>query len=91
MLALPLALDQPAVAGHLERLHCAVALPARKHSVADIRQGLEKIRSDESYRESAQRLEVQLQHLSGTTLAADVIETEWNSLRQRSPRTMTAA
>jgi MGT family glycosyltransferase len=90
MLALALALDQPAIAGHLERLHCAVALPSQERSVADIRRGLERLRHDETYRKAAEKIKAQLGKTSGVSVAANLIELEWKKYRQKTCRKVTA-
>lgn len=74
MLALPVALDQPAVATHLERLGVAEVLPPQQRSADEIRQGLLKLRTDSRYREAAKAIQTQLQSLRGAAQAASIIE-----------------
>lgn len=74
MLALPLALDQPAVAAHLERLGVAEVLSPSQRSVEEIRKALLKLTTDTRYREAAEVVQAQLESLHGTAQAASIIE-----------------
>ena len=74
MLALPVALDQPAVATHLERLGVAEVLSPRHRSAKEIREALLKLRSENRYREAAEAIQAQLQSLHGTAQAASIVE-----------------
>jgi MGT family glycosyltransferase len=81
MLALPIALDQPAVAAHVARLGAAEVLAPHKCSSTNIRLALTKLITDSQYRSSAQRIQEQLKRLHGTSLAAEIIEeslVDWN-------------
>jgi MGT family glycosyltransferase len=74
MLALPVALDQPAVATHLERLGVAEVLAPQQRSADEIRQVLLKLGTESRYREAAKAIQTQLQSLRGTAQAASIIE-----------------
>ena len=74
MLALPVALDQPAVATHLERLGVAEVLPPQQRSAGEIRQALLKLRTKSRYLEAAKVIQTQLQSLRGAAQAASIIE-----------------
>src|ERR1700759_5491939 len=74
VLALPLALDQPAVATHMERLGVAEVLSPQERSADKIREELVKIRTENRYREAAQAIQAQLQSLHGTAQAATIVE-----------------
>ena len=74
MLALPIALDQPAVAAHLQRLGLAEVLCARDCSAADVRDALLKLMTSETYLIAVRVLQAQLQSLNGAALAATIIE-----------------
>ena len=76
MLALPMALDQPAVAAHLARLGAAEVLPPGRRSVGDIRAALLKVRNDSGYRKAAEALQAKLSVLHGAVQAANIIETK---------------
>lgn len=74
MLALPVALDQPAVAAHLERLGVAEVLTPQQRSADEIRESLLKLRAENRYREAAWAIQTQLQSLHGTAQAACIVE-----------------
>jgi MGT family glycosyltransferase len=74
MLALPIALDQPAVATHLERLGVAEVLPPQHRSAAEIREALLKLRAENRYRDAVRLIQVQLQSLHGAAQAASILE-----------------
>jgi zeaxanthin glucosyltransferase len=74
MLALPLALDQPAVAAHLERLGVAQVLSPQHRSAGEIREALLKLRTENRYRRAAETIQAQLQSLDGTAQAASIVE-----------------
>ncbi len=74
MLALPVALDQPAVATHLERLGVAEVLSPQHRSADEIREALLKLMTENRYREAAGAIQAQLQTLSGTAQAASIVE-----------------
>ncbi len=85
MLALPIALDQPAVAARLERLGVAEVLPSQDRSSERIRAALLKLRAETHYREAARAIQGQLQHLHGTSQAASILEERLASHRQALP------
>jgi zeaxanthin glucosyltransferase len=74
MLALPITLDQPAVAARLARLGVAEVLSTEGRSVQQIRAGLIKIQKHSHYRDAAQKLQTQMCSFSGLDRAADIIE-----------------
>ncbi len=73
MLALPMVLDQPAVATRLARFGAAEVLRMQDRSTEEIRAALAKIRNDSRYREAAQKLQGQIAPLRGADHAADII------------------
>jgi MGT family glycosyltransferase len=74
MLALPVALDQPAVAACLERLGVAEVLSPQHRSADEIREALLKLRTEKRYRDGAMAMQVQLQSLHGSAQAASIME-----------------
>ncbi len=74
MLALPVALDQPAVAAHLERLGVAEVLSPQHRSAEEIREALLKLMTMDRYREAGRSIQAQLQSLHGTVQAASIVE-----------------
>jgi zeaxanthin glucosyltransferase len=74
MIAIPLALDQPAVAARLARLQIAEVLPVMRLSATTIRAAVTKLLHDPRYREAAVEMQGRLRPLRGLERAADVIE-----------------
>jgi UDP:flavonoid glycosyltransferase YjiC (YdhE family) len=74
MIALPMVLDQPAIAARLSSVGAAEVLSAQNRSVEDIRAALTKVRRDARYRNAAQELQTRICSLRGLEHAADIIE-----------------
>jgi zeaxanthin glucosyltransferase len=74
MVALPMTLDQPAVAARLIKAGAAVILSEQHRSAEDIRDALLKVRDDPRYREAALKLQTQMLPLRGLEHAAEIIE-----------------
>jgi MGT family glycosyltransferase len=87
MLALPVTLDQPAVAAHIARLGAAEVLAPCRCSSENIRSALVKLLTDSSYRRSAEAIQGQLRSLRGPSKAAEIIEEQmanWSGMRSQS-------
>ena len=87
LLALPMTLDQPAVAARLAALGVAVVLPAKIRSAEQIRTAMLKVHNDPSYWNAAQKLQSEMQSLRGLERAADIIEEALSKLRDSAPST----
>ncbi|MGH9583586.1 MAG: glycosyltransferase, partial [Bryobacteraceae bacterium] len=74
MVAIPIALDQPAIAARLGRLHLAEVISLESISPEKIRKALEKLFGVPEYREAAQRISGTLRLFDGAERAADIIE-----------------
>ncbi|MGA3048837.1 MAG: glycosyltransferase [Terracidiphilus sp.] len=74
MVAIPIALDQPAVAARLKRLRIAEVLPIMRLSAKRIRTAVTKVLNDPGYRKAAEKLQMELQSLHGLDRAVEVIE-----------------
>ncbi|QHN04979.1 hypothetical protein FTO74_17635 [Granulicella sp. WH15] len=74
MLALPMVLDQPAVATRLARLNAAEVLSIPNRSSQQIRAALVRLQSDASYRDAAKKIQAQMQSIHGLKRASDIIE-----------------
>ena len=74
MLALPITLDQPAVAACLARLGVAEILSTKSRSSQQIRAALAKVQKDSRYSDAALKLQAQIRSLHGLDRAADIIE-----------------
>ena len=84
MLALPLALDQPAVATRLERLGVAEVLSPHVCSADEIRKSLLKLQTDNRYRRAAIAIQGQLRALRGVARAASIVEDAMANYRETS-------
>ena len=74
MLALPITLDQPAVAARLARAGVAEVLSTESHCAQQIRAALVKLQKYPHYRDAAQKLQTQICSLCGLERAAGIIE-----------------
>jgi MGT family glycosyltransferase len=74
MLALPITLDQPAIAAHLARLGVAEVLSTENRSAQQIRAALIRMRKDSRYLNVAQNLRAEIRSLCGLDRAVDIIE-----------------
>ena len=74
MLALPIALDQPAVAARLASLGVAEVLSTTNRSAQQIRAALLNLQNNSKYRDAARKLQTQVCSFSGLSRAADIIE-----------------
>jgi MGT family glycosyltransferase len=73
MVALPITFEQPATGARLERAGVAVVLQ-RRRTEARIRDAIQEVLSNPSYRESAGRLRTEIGGAGGVRRAADLIE-----------------
>jgi MGT family glycosyltransferase len=74
MIAIPLALDQPAIAARLARLGIAEVLPVMRLSSRTIRTAVIRLLYDPGYREAALQMQTKLRSLQGLERAVDIIE-----------------
>jgi zeaxanthin glucosyltransferase len=74
MVAIPLALDQPAVAARLARLGIAEVLPVMRLSSRTIRKAVLRLLHDPRYHEAALRMQSKIRSLQGLERAVDIIE-----------------
>jgi zeaxanthin glucosyltransferase len=74
MVALPMVLDQPAIAARLAALNVAEVLSIASRSVDHIRSAVVKVLGDPSYVQAAQHLQRELQTADGLACAVDIVE-----------------
>lgn len=74
MVAIPIALDQPAVAARLKRLGIAEVLPVMRLSAKRIRTAVTTVLNDSGYRKAAEKMQMELKSLCGLGRAVEVIE-----------------
>jgi MGT family glycosyltransferase len=80
MVAIPIALDQPAIAARLARLKIAEVLPIKRLTAQRIRAAVIRVLRDPSYRIAAVNTQSIIRSIHGSERAADVIE---EALRSR--------
>jgi len=73
MLAIPMALDQPAIAARLEQLRAAKVLPVMRLSAPRIRTAVAELLKEGSYHDAAKALQSTLRSLCGPAQASDII------------------
>lgn len=74
MLALPMALDQPAVALRLARAGVAEVLPCGQRSAENIRGALLRLQQEPGYRQAALRLKAEISAIDGAGCAVEILE-----------------
>jgi zeaxanthin glucosyltransferase len=74
LVAVPLGNDQPGVAARVDARGVGVVVPRRKLNSARLRQAVDHVLNDHSYRARAQELGRKIRQVDGSTLAAEIIE-----------------
>jgi zeaxanthin glucosyltransferase len=74
MVAIPITNDQPGVAARVARVGAGLVVPVKKVTIAKLRSAIEKVLTDKSYRENAQKMQVAIKNSGGVKQAADIIE-----------------
>jgi UDP:flavonoid glycosyltransferase YjiC (YdhE family) len=74
MVATPIGNDQPGVAARMAYRHAGIVIPPRRLNAARMRRAIQTILSDDSYRNSAQRIQAAIREANGLECAADLVE-----------------
>ena len=74
MVAIPVTNDQPGVAARITWTGCGETIPVKKLNVANLKNAIQKVLTNPSYKENAVRLQKAIAALGGVKQAADVIE-----------------
>jgi zeaxanthin glucosyltransferase len=74
LVAIPIANDQPGVAARVARVGAGLVVPVKKVTVAKLRSAIKQVLTDKSYRENAQKMQLDIQNSGGVKQAADIIE-----------------
>ena len=74
MMAIPVANDQPGVAARIAWSGCGEAIPLKKLNVSRLRTAVQKVLTENSYKENALRLQKAIAESGGVSRAADIIE-----------------
>ena len=81
MVAIPITNDQPGVARRLEWLGLAEVVLPRRLTASRLRQGVERVLDDPSYRIRARERAAEIAGLDGVTRAADIVEQAFRTNR----------
>jgi MGT family glycosyltransferase len=74
MVAIPIANDQPGIAARIVWAGCGEAVPVKKVNVARLRTAIQKVLTEDSYKQNALRLQEAIRRAGGVSRAADIIE-----------------
>jgi zeaxanthin glucosyltransferase len=74
MVAIPVANDQPGVAARIAWSGCGEAIPLKKLNVSRLKTAIQKVLTEDSYKENAVRLQREIAESGGVKSAADIIE-----------------
>jgi zeaxanthin glucosyltransferase len=84
MIVIPLAYDQPAIAERLARVQVAEVLPIMRLSARRIRNAVTRLLSEPRYTRAAEAIQDTIRAISGSEVAADIIETALGGIAVRS-------
>lgn len=74
MVAIPIANDQPGIAARVVWAGCGEALPVRSISVPKLRTAIQKVLTEDSYKQNAVRLQEAIRRAGGVSRACDIVE-----------------
>jgi MGT family glycosyltransferase len=74
MVAIPIANDQPGVAARIVWSGCGEALTLKKLNVSRLRTAIQKVLTEDSYRQNALRQQEAIQKAGGVSRAIDIVE-----------------
>jgi len=72
--AIPVANDQPGVAGRIDWTGAGEFIPLKKLNVPRLRNAVKRVLTEESYKQNALRLQEATHRAGGVSRAADIIE-----------------
>ena len=74
MVAIPIANDQPGIASRIAWTGCGEAIPMKSVNVSKLRTAIQKVLTEESYKQNALRLQAAIKKSGGVSRAIDIIE-----------------
>jgi zeaxanthin glucosyltransferase len=74
MVAIPIANDQPGVAARIAWSGCGEAVPLKSVNIPKLRNTIQKVLSENSYKQNALRLQGAIQQAGGVSRAIDIVE-----------------
>lgn len=74
MVAIPIANDQPGIAARVSWAGCGEAVPLKSVNVDRLRTAIQKVLTEDSYKQNAVRLQEAIRHAGGVSRAIDIVE-----------------
>jgi zeaxanthin glucosyltransferase len=74
MVAIPIANDQPGIASRVVWAGCGEALPVKSVNVSRLRTAIQKVLTEDSYKQNAVRLQSCIHRAGGVSRAIDIVE-----------------
>jgi MGT family glycosyltransferase len=74
MVAIPVTNDQPGVAARIAWTGAGEAIPLSRLSVPKLRGAIQRVLTEESYKNNASRLQDAIAHAGGVSRASDIVE-----------------
>jgi MGT family glycosyltransferase len=74
MVGIPIANDQPGVAARIAWAGAGKVVPLKKLSVSKLREAIQRVLTQESYKQNALRLQEAIRRAGGVSRAADIVE-----------------
>jgi MGT family glycosyltransferase len=84
MVAIPITNDQPGVAARIDWTGTGIMVPLKKMSVESLRNAIERVLTDPSFKERADHFRKVIEETNGLQLAADLIE---DVIKKQTPNT----
>lgn len=79
MVAIPVTNDQPGVASRIAWSGCGEAIPLKKATVSKLRGTIQKVLTNDSYKNNALRLQAAIKKAGGVSRAIDIVEQAVNT------------
>ena len=74
MVAIPITNDQPGVASRIAWSGCGESIPLKKLNISKLKTAIQKVLTEDSYKQNAMRLQSAIQQAGGVGRAVDIIE-----------------
>ncbi|MEO0967901.1 MAG: glycosyltransferase [Cyanobacteria bacterium J06639_18] len=74
MVVIPIANDQPGIAARVVWSGCGEAVPVKKVNVSRLKTAIQKVLTEDSYKQNAVRLQKAIQDAGGVSRAIDIVE-----------------
>ncbi|MBU7581536.1 MAG: glycosyltransferase [Nostoc sp. TH1S01] len=79
MVAIPVTNDQPGIAARIAWSGCGEAIPLKKVTVSKLRNAVQKVLTNDSYKNNALRLQAAIKQAGGVSRAIDIVEQAVNT------------